>query len=123
MTFMVVLIVDDPDDCPAILDGWQAAGVSGVTILDSSGLGRLRRAGLLDDTSIMPSIRDLLGQREVHHRTLISVVEDQQTVDRMVAIVRERIGDLDEPHTGFLFVVPVVEVYGFGRQRADHTLD
>jgi hypothetical protein len=41
----------------------------------------------------------------------------------MVAIVRERIGDLDEPHTGFLFVVPVVEVYGFGRQRADRTLE
>ena len=39
MSYLVVLIVDDPDDCPSILDAWEAAGVSGVTILESSGLG------------------------------------------------------------------------------------
>lgn len=115
MSYLVVLIVDDPDDCPAILDAWEAAGVTGVTILESSGLGRLRRAGLRDDLPLMPSLHDLLGTREIHHRTLLSVVEEQSRVDEMVAIARKVIGDLDQPHTGFLFVIPVLQVYGLGK--------
>ena len=115
---IVVLIVDDPDDCPSILDAWEAAGVSGVTILESSGLGRIRRAGLRDDLPLMPSLRDLLGTREIHHRTLLSVVEEQSSVDEMVAIAKKVIGDLDKPHTGFLFVVPVLQVYGLGNEAS-----
>ena len=49
MYFLVVLIVDDPDDCPALLTAWEEVGVTGISILESSGLGRMRRAGLRDD--------------------------------------------------------------------------
>lgn len=114
MSFMVVLIVDDPDDCPAILDAWETAGVSGVTILESSGLGRLKRAGLRDDMPLMPSLRDIFQGKEVHSRTLVSVVNDEQVVDKLVAVSREILGDLDRPHSGFLFVVPVLQAYGLG---------
>ena len=33
MNYMVVLIVDDIEQCPAVLDAWEEEGVSGVTIL------------------------------------------------------------------------------------------
>lgn len=117
MSYLVIMIVDEPDDCPDILNGWQEAGVTGVTILESTGLGRLQRGGFLDNLPIMPSLRDLMAQQEEHHRTLLSVVEDKATVDKMVDIVNNKIGCLDEPHTGFLFVVPVLEVHGFGNYR------
>jgi len=114
MSFMVVLIVDDPDDCPAVLEAWEAAGVSGATILESTGLGRLKRTGLRDDIPLMPSLRDIFQGKEVHHRTLISVVETEQIVDKLVAVSQEILGDLDRPHSGFLFVVPVLRAYGLG---------
>lgn len=120
MSFMVVLIIDDPDDCSEILDSWEDAGVTGVTILESSGLGRLRRAGARDDIPLMPSLRDLFQTSEVPHRTLLSVVNDQQTVDRMVKAAQRVIGDMDDPHTGFLFVVPVVQAYGLGKSLVRH---
>ena len=41
MSYLVVLIVDDPEDCPTILDAWDDLGVSGVTILESTGMGRV----------------------------------------------------------------------------------
>jgi hypothetical protein len=85
--------------------------------MESSGLGRLRQAGLRDDIPLMPSLRDLFESEEERHRTLLSVVEDQAMVDRMVAAVNDVIGNLEEAHTGFLFVVPVVQVYGFGKNR------
>jgi nitrogen regulatory protein PII len=121
MSYLVVLIVDDPDHCEEILEGWESAGVVGVTIVESSGLGRLRRHSLREDVSIMPSIRDLFAMDEVHHRTLFSVVEEKEKVDRMVAIAQQVIGDLEQAHTGFLFVVPVLEVHGLGKHRGDRS--
>ena len=118
MAQLVVLIVDDPEDCPGILEAWEEIGVSGVTILESSGLGRYRRAGLRDDMPLMPSLRDLFEAKEVAHRTLLSVVDSETIVDQMVDVATQIIGDLDEGHTGFLFVVPVTRVYGFGKKAA-----
>jgi nitrogen regulatory protein PII len=115
---MVVLIVNDPDDCPAILEAWEALGLSGITILESSGLGRLRRAGMQDDFPLMPSMRDYFEGSEVHHRTLFSVVDDAALVDKMIKAAQQVIGDLKEEHTGFLFVVPVSQVVGMGRGRS-----
>jgi len=121
MNTMVVLIVDEIEQCPAVLDAWEEAGVTGVTILASTGLGRVRKAGLRDDMPMMPSLRDLFANEEVQHRTLLSVVDSQEMVDKMVAAVEKIIGSLDDPHTGFMFVVPVGQVYGFGKQRADRS--
>ena len=119
MTFLVVLVIDDIDDCPNILDAWEEAGVTGITILESTGLGRIRKAGLSEDLPLMPSLHDMYQFGEIHHRTIFSVVESQEMVDKLVAISRHIIGDLDEPHTGFLFVVPVSQSYGLGRRQTD----
>ena len=121
MNYLVVLIVNDIDDYPAVLDAWEAAGVLGVTILASTGLGRVRRAGLRDDLPLMPSLQDLFESEEVHHRTLLSVVDSQELVDKMVAIAQHVIGNLEDPHTGFLFVVPVIQASGLGKHRTDRS--
>jgi nitrogen regulatory protein PII len=118
MAYLVVLIVDDPDNCPAILESWETLGVRGVTILESTGLGRLKRSGLRDDMPLMPSLRDILESNEEHHRTLLSVVDDEQKVDEMIAAAQKITGDLDRGNTGFLFVVPVLRVLGLGSKRA-----
>jgi nitrogen regulatory protein PII len=123
MNYLVVLVVNDIDDAPQILDAWEEAGVMGITILESTGLGRIRRAGLREDIPLMPSLHDLYQFGEIHHRTLLSVVESQEMVDRMIAVAEKVIGDLDDPHTGFLFVVPVMQAYGLGRHRTDRSTE
>ena len=45
MNYLVVLIVNDIDDTVPILSAWEDAGVLGVTIIESTGLGQIRRAG------------------------------------------------------------------------------
>lgn len=112
MSFLVVLTVDDIELCPAVLDAWEAAGAPGITILESSGLGRIRKAGLREDIPLMPSLHDLLANDEVRHRTLFAVVDTQAMVDRLVQTAHEAIGDLDAPNSGFLFVVPVLQAFG-----------
>lgn len=117
MYYLVVLIVNNPDDCPALLDAWDTAGVKGITILNSSGLGRLRDAGLREDLPLIPSLEDLFQSEEVYNRMMLSVVESQELVDKLVKVTRQITGDLDRPHSGFLFVVPVSQVYGLDRRE------
>lgn len=112
MNYLVVLIIDDPENCLAILEAWENLGVYGVTILESTGLGRIRNSGLLDNVPLLPTLRDIMGPREIQHRTLLSVVDTQEKVDEMVQSVQEVIGKFEEPNTGFMFVVPVAQVYG-----------
>ncbi len=119
MSFMVVLIVDDPENAPGVMTAWEEVGVTGITILESSGLGRMRQAGLRDDMPLIPSLRDLLEGDETHHRTLFSVVKTQEEVDAMIAAAEREIGNLEEGHTGFLFVIPVLQVVGFGGKRRE----
>lgn len=115
MAYLVVLVLDNPNQCSDVLGAWDEAGVPGVTIVESTGLARIQRA-IWDDLPLVPSVRDLLGTRELHHRTLFTVVPDEATVDRVIAATQQVIGDLDTHHTGILFVVPVVRAIGLERK-------
>ncbi len=96
-----------------LFDAWEAAGVTGITILESTGLGRLRRTmGLRDDMPLMPSLRSLMQSREEHHRTIFSLVEGDEMVDKIIEATENTIGPLSEPHTGVLFALPVSRVVG-----------
>jgi hypothetical protein len=121
MSYLVVLVVNDVDHIPAILEAWEAAGAPGVTILESSGLGRVRRAGLLEDIPLMPSLRDLFTSPEVHHNTLFTVVETETIANEVTACTQAITGNLEEPHSGFMFVAPVLKTFGMGRNRVDRS--
>jgi nitrogen regulatory protein PII len=112
MAFLVVLVLDDTDKRSLILDAWESVGVKGITILGSTGLGRVRRAGLRDDLPLMPSLQDMLYGETSHHHTLFSVVDSQEQVNALIKTTQTIIGDLSQPNTGLLFVVPVLQVVG-----------
>ena len=115
MYFQIVFVLDNADQCRDILDAWENAGIRGVTILESSGLGRVRRAGIRDDLPLMPSLSDLFMNNETQHRTLFTVVKSQSQIEAIVKATQSVVGDLEQPDTGFLFVVPVSQVYGISK--------
>ena len=117
MSYLVTLVLDDRDQCDSILEAWEQAGAGGITILESSGLGRLKRSGIRDDLPLMPSLSDLLKSNEIHHRTLFSVVETEALADRLVEATQEQLGDLEEPDNGFLFVIEVHKAFGLSRAK------
>ncbi len=116
MAYLVVLVLDDLDQCPDLLDAWEEAGVRGVTILESSGIGRVRQAAIRDDLPLMPSLKDLLRTEESHHRTLFSVVETKAEVDTLVQVAQSVVGDFSQPRTGLLFVVALDQVLGLHKK-------
>lgn len=117
MHHMVLLVLDDINLCSSVLDAWEAAGASGVTILGSTGLGRVRKAALRDDLPLFPSLANLLRGHEEEHRTLFTVVENEALVDALIDATQEITGDLSEPEKGVLFVLPVSRAVGLRGQN------
>ena len=60
----------------------------------------------------MPSLQDMLYGETSHHHTLFSVVDSQEQVNALIKTTQTIIGDLSQPNTGLLFVVPVLQVVG-----------
>lgn len=120
MYHMILLVLDDVNQCSRILEAWEAQGVGGVTILESTGLGRVRKLSIRDDMPLMPSLSRLLQTREERHRTLFTVVETDDMVDQVIDATETILGNMENPHNGVIFVLPVSRVVGLhgGQNRA-----
>jgi hypothetical protein len=110
--FLIVLVVNDPYLCKDLLKSWKEAGVPGATIIESLGLQRALKGTIRDSLPLMPALDDIEASEESRNRTVFSVVPDQDTVDKVRAATEACLGPLENKDTGFLFVVPVSEIYG-----------
>jgi nitrogen regulatory protein PII len=110
---LVVCVLSAVDKCPDVLDAWEEAGVAGITILESTGMGQVRRhMAYRDDLPLMPSLVELFRGREVRHRTFFTLVQEEAMVDRLIAATEAIVGDMNKPDNGILFVLPVSRAHG-----------
>ncbi len=117
--FMVMLILDDPNRLDEVLRAWEALGVSGATIVESTGVNRRRRARQVG-ASFMAGINRLTGEDDEGHFTLFVIVEDEAMARACLSAVEGIVGDLDGPDTGVLAVWPLAFVKGVpGHPRRD----
>jgi nitrogen regulatory protein P-II 1 len=113
MPQLVNLVVHDPGMVHALAEAWVTAGVTGMTILDSSGLSHMTYGeGARDDLPLFPSLRKMMEGSEHHSRLLMSVVPDGFDLDGLIVATERVLGPLGEPDSGILFVVPVTQVRG-----------
>jgi hypothetical protein len=104
--YMILFVLDDPDRLDELLQGWESVGIRGATIIESTGINRLRR-------SYAP-FRYIFGahQSEEGHLTLVAVVPDEQFVKTCLQATEALIGDLDQPNTGIFTAWPLSLVKG-----------
>ena len=121
MPKLIVAVVLKVETCHDVIRVWEEAGVSGATILDSIGMRHILQHTQRDDLPLMPSLRSLLENEEYNHRTILSVVPDDLDLDDLIRRTEALVGNFDEEDSGFLFVVPVLQVRALGRGRADGT--
>ena len=103
---MVFFVLDDPSLLDEVLAAWEAIGVSGVTILDSTGINR-RRLATQVGTVFMAGINRLMSGDQENHYTLLTIVRGEEIVKRCAAAVEEIVGDLNLPNSGVLAAWPL----------------
>lgn len=121
MKQMVVMVINNPEQCMSVLDAWEAAGATGITILESTGLVRIRRGAARDDLPLLPSLLDMMRGSESHHRTIFSVVDDEAQAQALIEATERTFQEMDEhniENSGVLFVLPVSETHRFATRKA-----
>ncbi|MBZ0299820.1 MAG: hypothetical protein K8J31_08775 [Anaerolineae bacterium] len=114
--YMLMYVSRDVDQASAMLDTWVKTGVTGVTILESAGISQIMGGGIRADVGIVFSLKSLLRGQEIHHRTLLSAIKDEETLNRVVEASTKQVGDWTHADVGVLFVWPLMQAYGLDKK-------
>jgi hypothetical protein len=109
--FMIFFVLDDPDRLDEVLDAWEKAGMSGVTIIESTGIHRLKRQ--------VTTIRYVFQRSSIvedGHYTLMAIVTDQAAVQACLQATENLIGDISQANTGVFASWPLTTVRGVPQQ-------
>ena len=117
------LVLDNPALLNDVLEAWTDVGVRGVTILESTGVHRVRSRTSAQDAPFMLGFSRLLRTDQVGHNTLFAVIPSMEIVEELVAATERIVGDLSQPNTGVLFAVPVAAAWGLPKQPFDAASD
>jgi hypothetical protein len=108
--YMVMLVLDDPSRLDAVVDAWAGVGISGATILESTGIYRHRAARRRVHARYNFAGAGTAG--EFGNYTLFAVVPDEAVARRCLEVVEGVVGDLDGPNTGVLAAWPLAMIKG-----------
>lgn len=111
--YMVMLVLDVADRLDVVLDAWDAVGVHGATMAETTGVHRRRiKRGHVAARYALGG----MGPGEEGNYTLWTIVPDEETAQRCLVAAEGVIGNLDSPHTGVLAAWPLAFVKGVSRQ-------
>jgi hypothetical protein len=117
--FLVLYVLHDETLLSEILTAWEEVGVGGITVLTSTGMGRINKYNALrEDIPLIPSLSILLQDHdELFNRTLFTIVDGQEMVDRLVEATEQVAGKMIDHNTGILAVLPIAQVYGLRKRE------
>lgn len=104
---LLVLVLNDEDKVDEVLLNLTKAGVKGATVIDSVGMGGILGVKI----PFFPKINNLVQISKPDNKTIFTVINNDSTLKEAVDMLRDTL-QLEKPGTGFLFVLPVLEIYG-----------
>ena len=111
---LLIAVVNDPEKIDEILSGYLELGITGATVINSEGMGRV----LSHDIPIFAGLQTLITRSRPQNRTIFSVVEDDK-IDPALDLLQEVCGDLTDPATGIAFTLPLDRVVGLAPELGE----
>ncbi|MBN1666691.1 MAG: CBS domain-containing protein [Anaerolineales bacterium] len=106
---LLVVILHNTDHLAPLLKAWRRIGVPGATILPSAGSFEAENWG---KRSGLGNLLALFDQEKLHQRSLLSLIDDFETLELAIAEADRIVKGFDSPQSGILFTVPVGQVLG-----------
>lgn len=111
---LLLAVINDPEKLDDVLSGFVELGITGATIVDTEGMGRL----LSHDIPIFAGLQTLISRSRPQNRTIFSVIEDEK-IDSALALLQDVCGDLNRPATGIAFTIPLNRVVGLAPELGE----
>ena len=108
--YAVIFVLHNPDMLDKVLEAWQAIGISGVTIIESTGVHR--RSQQKKRIPMRFQFAPLGVSFEEGNITLMTVLRTKEILNNCVSTAESIIGDLNNPDTGIVFSWPLEFVKG-----------
>ena len=103
-----------------VLDSLMVAlnksGIKGATIINSSGMAH--SLAVNEDSYIISSLRAFLTPDREENKTIIMVLDEEQ-VQTAKDVIYATVGDLSQPYTGIIFLLPAISVEGLTSSNID----
>ena len=106
---LLVLVLNKVELLDDILSYYVEAGVSGATVIDSVGMGRI-----IATMPIFAGFRDLMAGNRPSNKMIFAVV-DEDLVPALTEGIELIVGNVAEPGTGLIFTVPVDMIKGLSK--------
>lgn len=108
------IVLNEMDHLNDILAGFVDVGISGATILDSQGMANIIVKSNKQHIFLYGHLKTLMQDALPYNKTIFTVVENEELVEKAVAIVQNIIGDVPKPGVGFMFSFPIAKTYPMG---------
>ena len=112
---LLIAVINEVDRIDEILAGFLEIGVTGATVIESEGMGRV----LSQEIPIFAGLQTLISRSRPQNRTIFSVIDDPETMDRALQIIQEVCGHFDDPATGIAMTLPVNRVVGLASELTE----
>ena len=109
---LLLFVLNKEEHLEEILEAFLELGISGATIIDSVGMGRI----LAHDIPIFAGFRGLMQDSRAGNKTIISVISEEK-IPLIVKSIEQICGSLDEPGTGILMTFPIGQIYGYSKNE------
>ena len=104
---LLVAVINRESRVDEALAGFVELGITGATLLESRGMGRVLRQEL----PLFAGLASLDATTRAHNHTILCVLDDAKA-DAAIGMIQEVCGDLCAPGVGIVFTVPVGRVVG-----------
>jgi nitrogen regulatory protein PII len=106
---LVIIVLNKPEFLEDLLMAFLEIGVSGATVVDGVGMGRI----LSHDVPVFTGLRSAFPGTSPVNKTILVVAEDG-LVDDILTATDDVCGSFEGPGTGLIFVLPVDIARGVG---------
>ena len=112
---LLVFVLNNEEFLEEVMAAYIEAGVTGATILDSEGMGRF----LTYEVPLFAGFKEFMKGNKPYNKTIISVIQDDDTLKDVRSLIDDIVGGLDNPGTGIMFTIPVDWASGLIRDEDD----
>ena len=114
--YMFILVLNKEECLEPILEAMLEKGLSGATVLESTGMMRVLDGDDNVDLPMLGLLRHFYSPERKTSKTMFTLIEEDK-IDVLLKIINEKTGGLNKPDTGIAFAVPTTFVEGLNTNK------
>lgn len=108
----LVIVLNKVEYLDDLLSFFVELGISGATIIDSVGMGRVVSYNI----PIFAGFKDLMAGSRPYNKTIFTLVKEE-IISEVIEGIQKICGDFSEPGTGLIFTLSVNSVWGMKKNE------